>query len=54
MPAADRDETRDLAAREPERLAAMMARLRVHTAGVEAEGPDWWRTEPVNGRDRGR
>jgi len=52
--AADRDETRDLAAREPERLAAMMARLRVHTAGVEAEGPDWWRTEPVNGRDRGR
>ena len=52
--AADRDEQHDLAAREPERLAGMMARLRAHTAEIEAEGPDWWRTEPVNGRDRGK
>jgi hypothetical protein len=21
---------------------------------VEAEGPDWWRTEPTNGRNRPR
>jgi hypothetical protein len=28
----------------------MMARLRAYTAEVEAEGPDWWRTEPLNGR----
>jgi hypothetical protein len=30
----------------------MMARLRAHTAEVEAEGPDWWRTEPLNGRKK--
>ena len=47
--AADRAEAHDLAAREPERLAAMMSRLRAHTAEIEAEGPDWWRTEPLNG-----
>jgi len=50
--AADRAEAHDLAAREPERLAAMMARLRAHTAEIEGEGPDWWRTEPTNGRER--
>jgi hypothetical protein len=27
----------------------MMSRLRAHTAEIEAEGPDWWRTEPLNG-----
>ena len=48
----DRNETTNLAAREPGRLAAMMARLRAHTAEVEAEGPDWWRTEPLNGRKK--
>jgi arylsulfatase A len=47
--ASDRNETQDLAAREPGRLAAMMARLRAHTAEIEAEGPDWWRTQPTNG-----
>ena len=50
--AADRSETSDLAGREPELLAAMMTRLRAYTAAVEAEGPDWWRTEPMNGRTR--
>jgi arylsulfatase A len=47
--AADRNEATNLAAQEPDRLAAMMARLRAYTAEVEAEGPDWWRTEPLNG-----
>jgi len=47
--ATDRAEAHDLAALEPERLAAMMARLRAHTAEIEAEGPDWWRTQPLNG-----
>ncbi len=48
--ATDRAEAHDRAAEEPERLAAMMDRLRVHTAEVEAEGPDWWRHEDWNGR----
>ncbi|MFN6191368.1 MAG: hypothetical protein ACK52C_13145 [Planctomycetia bacterium] len=39
--ATDRAETTSLAEREPERLAAMLARLRVLTAEIEAEGPDW-------------
>jgi arylsulfatase A len=50
--ATDRNESTNLAAREPDRLAAMMARLRAYTAEVEAEGPDWWRTEPLNGRKK--
>ncbi|MFM8706898.1 MAG: hypothetical protein ACKOHK_02080, partial [Planctomycetia bacterium] len=45
--AADSGERHDLAGREPDRLAAMMTRLRAHTAEVEAEGPGWWRTAPV-------
>jgi arylsulfatase A len=45
----DRNETTNLAAQEPDRLAALMTRLRAHTTEVEAEGPDWWRTEPMNG-----
>lgn len=48
--ATDQNEATNLAAQEPDRLAAMMARLRAYTAEVEAEGPDWWRTEPLNGR----
>ncbi|MFM8415385.1 MAG: hypothetical protein ACKOCX_11760 [Planctomycetota bacterium] len=35
--------------REPERLALMLGRLRAHTAEVEREGPDWWRTQGWNG-----
>jgi len=50
--ATDRKEATNLAAREPDRLAAMMARLRAYTAEVEAEGPDWWRREPLNGRKK--
>jgi arylsulfatase A len=50
--ATDRNESTNLAAREADRLAAMMARLRAYTAEVEAEGPDWWRTEPLNGRKK--
>jgi arylsulfatase A len=48
--AADLTESSDLASREPERLAAMLGRLRAHTEEVEREGPDWWRTEGWNGR----
>jgi arylsulfatase A len=43
--AADRAETADRAAEEPDRLAGMLERLRAHTAEIEAEGPDWWRSE---------
>jgi arylsulfatase A len=50
--ATDQHEVTNLAEREAERLAAMMARLRAYTAEVEAEGPDWWRTEPLNGRKK--
>ena len=50
--ATDRNEATNLAAREADRLAAMMARLRAYTAEVEAEGPDWWRTEPLTGRKK--
>jgi arylsulfatase A-like enzyme len=44
----DLAETADRAAREPERLAAMLERLRAYTAEVEAEGPGWWRTHGWN------
>jgi len=50
--ASDRNEATNLAAQEPDRLAAMMARLRLYTNEVEAEGPDWWRKEPLNGRQK--
>ena len=48
--AADRAETTNLVDREPERLTGMLARLRAHTAEIEAEGPDWWRAQEWNGR----
>jgi arylsulfatase A len=48
----DRGEKTNLAALETTRLAAMMARLRAYTAEIEAEGPDWWRTQPMNGRKK--
>jgi arylsulfatase A len=47
--ATDRAETTSLAEREPERVAAMLARLRALSAEIEAEGPDWWRSEAWNG-----
>ena len=43
---ADVAETTNLAAREPERLSAMMRRLAAYQAEVEAEGPTW----PVGAR----
>lgn len=46
--AADRDETRDRAADEPARVTAMLARLAAYLNEVEADGPDWWKTEPMN------
>jgi len=39
--ASDLAETTDLAAREPERLSAMMRRLAAYQAEVAAEGPTW-------------
>jgi arylsulfatase A len=50
--AADRAETKDCAAEEADRLAGMLARLRAHTAEIEAEGPDWWRSEGWNRRKK--
>lgn len=44
--AADRAQERDLVAREPARVAAMMERLRAHAVEIEVEGQDWWRTLP--------
>jgi arylsulfatase A len=41
--ATDRAESHDLASREAERCAAMLSRLEMLTAEIEAEGPDWWR-----------
>lgn len=54
--AADRAERHDRAGEEPQRLAGMLERLRAHAAAIEAEGPDWWRTQPENGlrKDRPR
>jgi iduronate 2-sulfatase len=43
---ADMAETTNLAAREPERLSAMLQRLAAYQAEVEAEGPTW----PVGAR----
>ncbi|MBA4191763.1 MAG: N-acetylgalactosamine-6-sulfatase [Planctomycetaceae bacterium] len=35
--------------REPERLAAMTKRLKELNAGIEKEGPDWWKRLSPNG-----
>ena len=43
--AEDMAETTNLATREPERLAAMLDRLRGLTAEIEREGPDWWKRD---------
>jgi arylsulfatase A len=49
---ADLAERTDLAAREPEQLAAMMKRLRAYQADVEAEGPTWPPAAKRQGRQR--
>ena len=45
-------ERTDLAAREPERLAAMMTRLRATTAELAAEAPEWPAAEKQRERKR--
>ena len=53
--ATDRAESHDLASREAERCAAMLSRLEMLTAEIEAEGPDWWRGHDFTPkRPRGR
>jgi choline-sulfatase len=47
---ADVREASDLASGERERLAGMRGRLERLMAEIEAEGPDWWKTEPISGR----
>ncbi len=42
--AADPHETTDLAAKVPEKLAALKETLTKLNAEIEAEGPDWWRS----------
>ncbi|MGI9177227.1 MAG: sulfatase family protein [Pirellulales bacterium] len=44
----DRAERSNLATGQPDRLAGMLTRLRAYLSEVEAEGPDWWKTEPMN------
>jgi arylsulfatase A-like enzyme len=39
----DPGETKDLAAAEPQRLAAMKEKLTSLNREIEAEGPDWWK-----------
>lgn len=50
--ATDRAEAHDLGAEQADRLAGMVERLRAHTAEIEAEGPDWWRSLDWNGPKR--
>ena len=50
--AGDVAERTDLAAREPERLAAMMTRLRATTAELTAEAPEWPAAEKQRERKR--
>ena len=49
---ADPGEKDNLATKDSTRLAAMRDRLKAFNGQVEAEGPDWWRTEPTNGREK--
>jgi arylsulfatase A len=46
----DLAERTDLASEQPERLAAMMTRLRAYQAEVEAEGPSWPAAQKPPGR----
>jgi arylsulfatase A-like enzyme len=50
--ARDLQETSNLASGEEERLGAMRGRLERLLAEIEAEGPDWWQTEPMSGLRR--
>jgi arylsulfatase A len=46
---ADPKEATELSVKEPERLAALIKRLKELTAEVEKEGPDWWKRLSPNG-----
>jgi arylsulfatase A len=50
--ARDLQETSNLASGEEKRLLAMRGRLDRLLAEIEAEGPDWWQTEPMSGLRR--
>ncbi|MFM7071409.1 MAG: sulfatase [Planctomycetota bacterium] len=45
----DPKESEDLATSQPERFAMLREQLVKFTAAVDAEGPDWWRTQNANG-----
>ncbi|MFN3484316.1 MAG: sulfatase [Planctomycetota bacterium] len=45
----DPGESRELSAREPERLATMKKELAELHRAIEAEGPDWWKRYSPNG-----
>lgn len=45
----DPQERNDLAASAPERLKQLRDQLVKHNAAIDAEGPDWWRTQNANG-----
>jgi arylsulfatase A len=45
----DPKETTNLAAKEPERLAALTSQLKTLNAEIEKEGPDWWKRLSPNG-----
>ena len=50
---ADRNEERDLASSEPERLKTMQTQLRTLNAQIEAEGPPWWKDYAGDGGPKG-
>jgi len=50
----DEKETNDLKDKEPAMFATLKAQLIQHNAGIDAEGPDWWkRLSPNGGKPKG-
>ena len=45
----DPQESTDLADQEPERLASLRDQLVKHNAGIDADGPDWWKRLSASG-----
>jgi len=45
----DQQEAKDLKDQEAEKFAELRAQLVRHTAAIDAEGPDWWKTLSPNG-----
>jgi arylsulfatase A len=52
--AEDWQETRNLAAAEPERFAALKAQLIAHDEAVLADGPDWWKSDRQKPRPKSK